>query len=101
MNTFEDFKDDLNRETRKTLILEVIPGTKPTDEKGRTDSRLFNVDTPLNAVMDGRTLMWSLKYDQGSVPAPLKGQFTSFRNALKQAEWYFQKRNVRVKEIKE
>lgn len=80
----------------KVIALARRPNAKNTD--GMLDNRLFNGGNNLNAILEDNGL-WSLRYDHGLVPEPLKQKFTSFSMALRTAKYYFDSRNVDVKEI--
>jgi hypothetical protein len=83
----------------RVLVLEVIDGQKPLSSTGLVDPRLFTGENKLHAIKDTQTCLWHLKYDQGIVPPPLKGQYTGFNQLKKFCEDYFQKRNMRIKEV--
>lgn len=80
----------------KILILEPIGAAYNTS--GMLDKRLFTGENKLHAVLEDNGL-WSFHYDSGIMNEPLKQKFTSLSMALKAAKTYFDKRNVRVKEI--
>lgn len=65
---------------------------------GLLDKRLFTGKNRLHAVMEDNGL-WSLHYDSGVMNEPLKQKFTSFHILLKTVKQYFERRNVRVKEV--
>lgn len=84
------------RSADRQLRLELVD---PKGPSGLVDPQVFAGNNKLRVIMDERTLHWSFKYDRGIVPPQLKGHFTSFQLALKQAETYFKTRNIRITEI--
>jgi len=89
------------RSPDRILVLKIIDDKKPLSSKGLVDSRLFTGDNKLHAVMDQQSALWSFKYDQGIVPAPLKCQFTSFKALKAHADLYFASRNIEIVEVKD
>lgn len=84
--------------------LEIIDGTKPLNSIGMVDPRLFKDGAEANrlhAIMDLETSLWSLKYDKGTIPGALEGQFTGFKQAYDHARIYFEKRNVKITQVKD
>ena len=98
----EEFKIDDSKMIGWDRILELsqIDGKAPISSTGLVDKRLFSGDNKLHAVKDPQTCLWSLKYEEGSVPQVLRCQFTSFRMLFKYVEDYFKKRNITVKEVR-
>lgn len=83
-------------------ILELLPmeGKSPTDYRGQVDSRLFTGEQKLHVKMDPTTTLWYFQWDtNGVIPGGLQGRFTGFKSALRHAEDYFAKRNVRVVKV--
>lgn len=80
----------------KILTLAQRANVKATN--GLIDRRLFSGGNRLHAILENNGL-WSLRYDFGIVPEPLKQKFTSFSTALKTVKYYFDSRNIDVKEI--
>jgi hypothetical protein len=89
----------MNHKDKRLLVLEPLPGKKPTDVRGLIDSRLFNGNNELYAIRDYQYNLWRLQYREGGLPEPLRQHFTSFNTLLHYTTTYFQKRNVRIKEI--
>lgn len=95
--------DDMNnvRSHDRILELAVIDGKAALSSTGMVDTRLFTGGNKLHAIMDLETCLWRFKYDDGILPQPLKGVFTSFKALRKFAEEYFLKRNIRITEVKD
>lgn len=89
------------RSNDRILELSVIDGKQPLSSTGMVDTRLFTGGNRLHAIMDPESCLWRFKYDDGILPGPLKGIFTSFKTLRKFAEDYFVKRNIVIKEIKD
>lgn len=88
------------RATDRILELEVIDGKAAKSSTGLLDPRLFTGKQKLHLKMDLQSNLWSFQYDQnGILPEPLRGRFTSFTKGLEHAQLYFAKRNVKVREI--
>ena len=83
----------------RVIVLEPIDDKQPLSSTGLVDPRLFTGENKLHAIKNPQTCLWSLKYDMGIVPPPLKGQYTGFNALKKFCEDYFNKRNMRIKEI--
>lgn len=75
------------------------PGVKTTDANGLVDPRLFKGENKLHAVMDSGSCHWFMKYEQGGLPEPLRGRYTSFVKLTEAATNYFNSRGVDVTEI--
>lgn len=87
------------RKTDRILVLERInPDKKDT---GLFDPQVLAGTNQLHAVMDPNTIMWTLKYEKGLVPEPLKHRFTDFRSLKKHAEDYFANKNIKIVEVKD
>ncbi len=86
------------RKDDRILVLEPKEGLKIKDVAGKVDSRLFNGENKLHAIR-GRTNLWSLKYDHGSVPGPLQQKFTTFPILLDFVKKYMERRNIIVTEV--
>lgn len=82
----------------RILVLEVGEGG-PKSSSGIVDHRLFNGDNKLHAIFDRHFSQWYLKYDSGKIPPQLDQRWTSFPRLLEAATAYFNKRNVKVKEV--
>lgn len=83
----------------RILVLEILEGKTAKDVTGMVDSRLFKGENRLHAVMDTRTNLWSLRYEAGIVPEPLRQQFTTFNKLLDFCKKYFLTRNINIKEV--
>ncbi len=85
----------------RILVLEKLPGKPVLNSAGAPDNRLFTGEQNVMLKMDPETCLWSFQYtNQGLLPEGLKGKFTGFKAGLKHAESYFQKRNVKIVEVK-
>lgn len=89
---------DVNGSPIRELALVTIDGKAPINSTGLMDNRLFTGENKLRAYMEPNGL-WSLKYDSGILPEPLKQQFTSFSTLLRITKDYFKKRNIAIKEV--
>lgn len=96
-NSLHDMKMHSND---RILVLEVLEGKTAKDVTGMIDTRLFKGGNNLHAVMDERTNLWSLRYEAGLVPEPLRQQFTTFNKLLDFCKKYFLTRNLIIKEVK-
>lgn len=84
----------------RVLVLKPIEGEKPLTSSGLVDKRLFTGENKLHAIMDGSSLLWSLKYEQGAIPPVLKDKkWTTFRLLLNDTEAYFNSRNVKITQV--
>lgn len=84
----------------RILVLEPFPGLDPKSTSGLIDKRLFTKENNLHAVKEPDSNLWYFKYDQGVVPEPIRmTKYTSFAKAKEAATSYFEKRNVRIKEV--
>ncbi len=79
--------------------LGVIDDKLPKNSTGMVDTRLFTGENNLHAKMDPETCFWSLQYDAGALPQPLKVNFTTFPALKRHVEDYFKTRNIEIKEI--
>lgn len=82
----------------RILILEKI------DPKGKTDMidpQVFEGKNNLHAVMDPSNCMWSLKYEHGLPPEPLRSRFTNFQTAYDTATRYFTTKNIKIVEVQD
>lgn len=68
---------------------------------GIVDHRLFKGENNLHAIRDPETALWYMRYDKGTLPPVLKGQFTNFKDLYKLAETYFKSRNVEIIEVQD
>ena len=86
----------------RILVLEPMDGKVSKTISGTLDPTLFqDGGNRLHAIMDTETCLWSFKYERGAVPSSFQGQrFTSFKTARKFAEDYFNRRNIKISEVK-
>lgn len=84
----------------RTLILEPIDNLAPKKNSGMVDVSLFTGGNKLFAKRDDQAGLWYFQYERGVLPEPLKQRFTSFKILHKYAEEYFNKRNIRIAEVK-
>lgn len=90
------------RSADRILSLAPIDGEKPLSSTGLVDNRIFTGEQQLHLKMDPQTCLWSFQYsNNGVLPEGLKGKYTGPRMALKLAEEYFRKRNIRITQIKD
>jgi len=90
----------MNVSNNRIIYLERIPGTKPLTDKGDKDYRIFLEKTPLHAIRNDNTNLWTMHYTPPAViPEQLKQQFTKFDLLVEHARSYFAKRNIQIKEI--
>jgi hypothetical protein len=82
----------------RKLSVRPIDGKAPVSSTGLIDNRLFTGENTLHAIRDN-TSLWSLRYDSGLVPEPLRRRFTSFQKLFDFAKTYFAKRNIEIKEV--
>lgn len=94
-----DTKPNKLRTDDRVFVLEIIDGKLPLTYLGLVDKRLFSGENRLHAIKDSQYQLWSLKYEMGGVPEPLKQQFTSFKSLVKFTTDYFARRNIKIKEI--
>jgi len=87
------------RNTDRIIVLKLIDTSAKQSKTGSIDTRILTGDNKLHAKMDPTSCFWSLSYEHGFVPDPLKQQFTSFAMLLKFIKEYFRKRNIEVTEI--
>jgi hypothetical protein len=85
--------------SKRTLVIKPLEGKLPKTSTGMVDSRVFAGGNSMYASMDPQTCMWVLRYEQGVIPQPLQGMFTSFAAAKKHAEDYLRKRNCQIVEV--
>lgn len=65
---------------------------------GLVDKRIFTGENNLHAIMDKQTCLWHLTYDNGTLPAQLKGQYTGFNKLFDTVRVYYGKRNIEITE---
>lgn len=83
----------------RVLILAPMEGKTTKNSIGLTDPKLFTGENKVHVLKEAQTNFWYFRYEQGSVPEPLKCKFTGFKQALKHATDYYAKRNVTIKEV--
>lgn len=98
-----DMDDKANlRSFDRILKLEVQDKKLAKSSTGVVDTRLFSGGQELHLTMDIQTNLWSFRYsNNGLLPQPLQGHFTSFTKGYEHAKNYFDKRNVRIAEVKD
>lgn len=88
--------------TDRILSLAVIDGKDAKASTGLVDKRLFTGENQLHLTMDLNSSLWTFRYSQnGLLPEPLQGTFTSFKKGYECAELYYQKRNIKITEVKD
>lgn len=92
------FKEKMRSDDR---IIKIRPmaGKKPTSGTGLVDPQLFTGGNQLHAIRDPLTTMWSLKYERGALPTPLKQKWTSMNSLLGFVTKYFKTRNLEIVEV--
>lgn len=84
----------------RVLTLSQIDGTKPLSSTGLVDKRLFTGENKLHAIMSPSNLLWTLKYEQGAVPPPLRDKsWTSFPLLMNDTRAYFKSRNIDIIQV--
>lgn len=90
------------RSSDRIISLEPMDNKKPLSSTGLVDTRLFTGEQQLRLKMDPQTTLWFFQYSQnGALPEGLKGKYTGFKSALKHAEDYFARRNIRITQVKD
>ena len=89
------------RKTDVILILAPVEGKTARNTAGLIDQRIFTGESKLHAVMDPQSCLWYMRYDSGILPPPLRQRFTSFGRLLDFAKGYFQRRDIKIVEIKD
>lgn len=87
-----------NKATDRVIVLAPIEGKFALNTSGLVDKRLFSGENKLHA-LQGVNGLWTLRYEMGITPEPLKQIFTNFSTLERIVRDYFLKRNVEVKEI--
>jgi hypothetical protein len=97
---------DPNKKTKmrgndRLFVIKQIDEKAPLSSTGLVDKRLFTGENRLHAIRDeASNWLWYFKYDTGAVPEFLKGRrYTKFNDAQKDAEKYFNGRNVKIEEV--
>lgn len=94
--------NDNVRSKDRVLELAPIEGQTALSNQGLPDKRLFTGEQKLHIKMDPSSCLWYCQWEKnGILPGGLEGRFTGFKAAIKHAEDYFRKRNVRVTQVKD
>jgi len=101
MQDFDTLYSDKMRADDRVITLELIPGQKPTNSTGLVDTRLFKGGNRLHAIRNKHNHLWSMRYDSGGLPEPLKQQFTSFNKLIRHVEDYFGRRGLRIASVED
>lgn len=104
MNNLEQARAEspLMRKSDRVIKLKIIDGEKGLDKNGQVDPRLLNGGgNDLHAVMDPQTCLWTLHFEKGMIPMPLRQQFTSFSMTKKHVEAYYRGRNIEIAEVQD
>lgn len=96
----QDQKNKLRSDDR-VFKLTVIDDKNPISTSGLVDKRLFSGENQLHAIKEEQYGLWGFKYDAGVLPEPLKQKFTTFKECVKFADEYFNKRNIKITEIQD
>lgn len=99
MEALLEITDTGDKPIQKVLVLQQIDDKAPLTTTGTIDKRLFKGENNLRALIDEYGL-WYFRYDSGGLQEPLKRKFTSFPKALDFATDYFNKRNVKIAEVR-
>lgn len=101
----ENFVDP-NKKTKmksndRAFVLEQMDDKAPINSTGLVDKRLFTGENKIRAIRDeSSTNLWYFKYDKGVLPEALQGvKFTKFDQAQNFLTKYFNKRNIKIKEV--
>ena len=93
--------DELRKQKMRSLdrvfVLEPTEKFTPA-EAGTVDKRLYTKGNNLHAKQQPNGL-WTLYLDHGTLPQPLKQQFTGFNICEDTIRKYYAKRNISVKEV--
>lgn len=80
----------------RVIELGQTPGKEALTSKSMADPGLLKGTNQLHAVMNPSFGYWTLRYERGDVPLPLKSKFTSFQLAKEAAERYFGNKGLEV-----
>jgi hypothetical protein len=83
----------------RILILRPKAGELPLTSGLAVDRRLLTGENRIHAILDKNFMFWSLRYDAGNLPPPLRQSFTSFGKCLDFVKNYFDRRNIEVVEV--
>lgn len=98
MQDFKGKADKIQNSDDRLIKISPMEGFNPESEAGLVDKRLFQGDNKLHATIDPQTSLWSLKYEKGGLPEPLKQKFTSYKKLMETVKHYFNKRKLKVTE---
>lgn len=103
MNTLP-FDIDMREEAKmlpnkRFFTLTPMEGKKAMSSSGLPDARLFTGETKIYGIYDADRGTWSLKYDGGTVPGGLQGEFTEFQKLSEHVIHYYKMRNVRAEAV--
>lgn len=84
----------------RVIVLEPMEDAKTLSASGEVDMRLFKGENNLHAIYDIQKGLWFLRYEKGIIPEAMKQMFSEFQPLLDFVRVYFQKRNVRVTEVR-
>lgn len=97
---------DPNKNTKmrghdRVFVLKKIDPNAPEDATGLVDKNVLTGKNRLHAIRDeASSFLWYFKYDHGVVPNYLDGRkYTKFDDAKKDAEKYFNTRNIQIEEV--
>ncbi len=96
-----DFDELKHRSNDRVLVLERIEGENTVSSTGLIDNRLYKGGNRLHAVLDDRTTLWELKYEQGTLPPALQQRWTSFKSLVSFATRYFGSRGLKLVKIED
>lgn len=82
----------------RVLVLEPIDA-KAKSTTGLVDTRLFKGENSLHAIRHPEYSSWTLRYEHGIIPQPLRQTFTSFNALYKYADDYFKRRNIKITKV--
>lgn len=91
--------DNKNASFDRILILKPQEGANTLNSKGMVDNRLFTGENKLHAIRNSETAFWSLKYDNGLVPEPLRQSFTTYQKMYDFVKGYFARRNIDIVDV--
>ena len=92
-NALKVIKEKYNSDDRR-LVLKPIEGKYSARDSGLIGSNLVSGESVVHAIRNPMNNIWSFKYTAGTLPQPLRQQFTTFSNLLKFAEGYFNRRGI-------
>lgn len=92
--------EDKNRKDVREILLRPIDGS-PKGPTGLVDRRLFTGENKIRATLNTKTCLWTISYEAGTVPRPLKSKYTKFNDLLFDVTEYFKRRNIKVVEVRD